>query len=328
MLRTRLCDLLDIDIPIVQAPIGSATTPALAAAVSEEGALGTLALTWTPRRSVADRVAETRALTDRPFAVNLVLAWPQHERMEACLEAGAPIVSTAWGDPAPYAAAIRSAGALHIHMVGSTDDAIVAVEAGVDVVVAQGWEAGGHVCGEIATTTLVPAVADAVDPSPVVAAGGVGEGRSLVAALALGAAGVWVGTRFLLAEEASVHDVYKQQLIRADEGDTTHSTVFNLGWDAPHRTLTNSTILEWDRAGRPKPGERPREGEVVASHGAEPLLRYSDALAVPGVSGDVEALPLYAGQSVRSAKRVMPAREIIREIVSEADHVLERLSLP
>jgi NAD(P)H-dependent flavin oxidoreductase YrpB (nitropropane dioxygenase family) len=225
-------------------------------------------------------------------------------------------------------AAIRSAGAFHIHMVGSTKDAIVAADAGVDVVVAQGWEAGGHISGLVATTTLVPAVVDAVDPTPVIAAGGVGEGRSLVAALALGAAGVWVGTRFLLAEEAFVHDLYRQQLIQAEEGDTTHSTLFNLGWDAPHRTLTNSTILEWERAGRPEPGERPGEGEVVATHGEESLLRYSDALAVPGVSGDVEALPLYAGQSVGSAKRLMPASEIIREIVSTADHVLERLSRP
>jgi len=148
---TPLCRRLDLTAPVVQAPVGSATTPELAAAVSNAGGLGMLALTWTPPGSVRESIRATRALTDRPFGVNLVLEWAQHERVQACAEESVAAVSTFWGDPRPYVDRIHAAGALHLHTVGSAEEARRAVQAGVDVIVAQGWEAGGRVWGEVAT---------------------------------------------------------------------------------------------------------------------------------------------------------------------------------
>jgi NAD(P)H-dependent flavin oxidoreductase YrpB (nitropropane dioxygenase family) len=326
MIQTPLCDLLGIKTAIVQAPIGSASTPALAAAVSNAGGLGTLALSWIPDGHVEDVVQEAASLTQRPFGVNLVLAWPQHDRLQRCLEAGVRVVSTSWGDPSPYVDDIHAAGALHVHMVGSARDAVAAVAAGADAIVAQGWEAGGHVIGEVTTMALVPAIVDAIDPVPVVAAGGIADGRGIMAALALGASGVWLGTRFLLAEEALVHDRYRQSLIESREDDTVHSRLFNIGWDAPHRTLKNSTTIRWEEAGRPETGHRPGEGEIIASRPGQDVVRYEDALPLPDLLGEVEALPMYAGQSVGLVDAIVPARDIIQTLHMEAEGVRDKLS--
>lgn len=184
---TPFCRPLGLTAPVVQAPVGSAATPELASAVSNAGGLGMLALSWTPPGSVREQIRATRALTDRPLGVNVVLEWDQHERVRACLEESVAVVSTFWGDPRPHVDAIHAGGALHAHTVGCAEEARRAVDAGVDVIVAQGWEAGGRVWGEVATLALVPAVVDAVAPVPVIAAGGVADGRGLAAVLALGA---------------------------------------------------------------------------------------------------------------------------------------------
>src|SRR5918912_2368390 len=214
-LTTPLCDLLGIDLPVVQAPIGSSSTPELAAAVSRAGGLGMLAQTWFDVPEVRDRLRRARSLTDRPVGVNLILDLPIRDKLDACLQEGTTVVSTFWGDPGPVRDVIRSAGALHLHSVGSVADAVVAAERGVDVLVAQGWEAGGHVHGTIGTMALVPAVVDAVAPLPVIAAGGIADGRGVVAALALGAQAAWLGTRFVTAHGARVHEAYRRRKRRA-----------------------------------------------------------------------------------------------------------------
>ena len=329
-LTTTLCERLGIAVPIVQAPVGSATTPELAAAVSNAGALGTLALSWRRPDQVRRVLDETRRLTARPFGVNLVLQWPQHERLAICLEARVPVISTFWGDPQPYAAAIEDAGAIHVHTAGSAREAAAAVAAGVNVIVAQGWEAGGHVRGQVATTALVPAIVDAVAPVPVIAAGGIVDGRGLLAALALGAEAAWMGTRFLLADEASVHDHYRGRIAAAAETDTLYSTVFDGGWpDAPHRTLRNSTTAAWEAAGRPAPPRRPGEGEPVAvAPDGRPLLRYGDDPPLRGTTGDVEALALYAGQGTGIISVRSPAAQIVEEVAAQALETLSRLATP
>jgi NAD(P)H-dependent flavin oxidoreductase YrpB (nitropropane dioxygenase family) len=325
-LQTPFCRGLGLTAPVVQAPIGSATTPELAAAVSNAGGLGMLALSWTPPGSVRERIRATRALTDRPFGVNVVLEWDQHERVRACAKESVAVVSTFWGDPRPYVDAVHAGGALHLHTVGCAEEALRAVDAGVDVIVAQGWEAGGRVWGEVATLALVPAVVDAVRPVPVLAAGGVGDGRGLAAVLALGAEAAWVGTRFLLAQEASVHDEWRRRIQDASETGTVYSTLFDRGWpNAPHRTLRNSTVRAWERAGRPAAPERPGEGEVVArAPDGSPLHRYGPEPAVGVARGDVEALALYAGQSAGIVKHVLPAAAIVHELISDAAWALGR----
>jgi len=299
-LHTPLCATLGIDLPIIQAPIGSVTTAALAAAVSNAGGLGMLAVTWRDLDAVRQIVRDTRRLTDRPFGVNLVLDWPPEERLRLCLDEGVPVVSFFWGDPTPYVPVVHDAGARAVHTVASAAEAERAAAAGVDVIVAQGWEAGGHVWGEVTTMALAPRVVDAVAPLPVVAAG-------------------------LLAEEAATHPVYQEQVVRADETDTVYSQLFDIGWPgAPHRALRNSTVRAWEAGGRPVSGARPGEGEVVATAAdGRPVHRYSDVAGQAGMVGEVEALALYAGQGAGLVTRRQPAGEIVREIADEAVRALQ-----
>jgi nitronate monooxygenase len=193
-LYTPLCRLLGIALPIIQAPIGNATCPALVAAVSNAGGLGMLSVTWRDVATIRQMIREIRQLTDRPFGINLVLHWPPEERLNACLEEGVPVVSFFWGDPSPYIPVVHAAGAMAMQTIGSAAEARRMRDAGIDILVAQGWEAGGHVWGQVATLPLVPRVVDAVAPAPVVAAGGIADGRGIAAALALGAAGAWHGS--------------------------------------------------------------------------------------------------------------------------------------
>jgi nitronate monooxygenase len=315
VVRTPLCGLLGIDQPIVQAPMSA--VPELAAAVSNAGALGMLALTWsTP---AGDPVRETAALTDRPFGGNLILASDQHRRLDEALEAGLRIVSLMWGDPAPYVEQVHEAGGLLLHTVGSAEEAQRAVQSGADVIVAQGWEAGGHVWSQVATLPLVPAVVDAVAPVPVIAAGGIGDGRGVAAVFALGAQAAWLGTRFLLAQEMPVHDMYRRRVMEAAETDARwYPDLYEVGWPhAPHRVLRNSTSEAWEAAGRPQPGSRPGEGDVIAQFASgEQILRYEPGAPMLGTTGDIEALSFFAGQSVALAREPQSAAEIVADLVS------------
>ncbi len=327
-LKTPLCNLLGIEVPILQAPVSEAAAPSLVMAVSNAGGLGMLGVSWFNTSQTRQVIRETRNGTDKPFAVNMVLEWDQEERFAVCLEEGVKIFSFFWGDPSPFVRRIHDIGGLVMQTIGSTEEAIKAIQAGVDVIVAQGWEAGGHVRGQVASLPLIPRVVDAVAPIPVVAAGGIGDGRGIAAALALGAAGVWIGTRFLCSVEADVHPIYKNNIIRASETDTAYGCLFDIGWqNAPHRVLRNSTVAMWEEAGCPGSGSRPGEGEVIA-HGADDVdvLRYSDYIPSPRTVGNVEALALYAGQSAGLVKQIKPAQEIIWDLLSETNEALTLLN--
>ena len=314
-MRTPVCELLGIEQPIVQAPMSA--VPELAAAVSNAGALGTLALTWsTP---AGDLVRETAALTDRPFAGNLLLSSDQHRRVDEALAAGLRIVSLMWGDPAGYVEQVHDADAILLHTVRSAEEARRAVASGVDVIVAQGLEAGGHVWGQIGTLPLVPAVVDAVAPVPVIAAGGIGDARGVAAVFALGAQAAWLGTRFLLAQEMPIHEHYRRRLMDAAETDAEwYPDLYAVGWpDAPHRVIRNSTAELWEAAGRPPLGSRPGEGEVIAHFAdGEAIVRYETAAPMLGTTGDIEALSMWAGQSVALVRQPQTAAEIVAELVS------------
>lgn len=327
-MRTQLCDLLGIESPVVLAPMGGAVTPELAAAVSNAGGLGMLPLTWATDEEVADRIAETTLLTRKPFGVNLGLAWDQRRRLANALAAGARIVSFFWGDPSALIPEAHASGATVITTVGSAAEAGQAVESGADVVVAQGWEAGGHVWSTVSTLALVPRVVDAVAPVPVIAAGGIADGRGLAAVIALGAGGAWIGSRFLTAAEAAVHPDYRQRLLAATETDTFYGTLFDVGWpDAPHRVLRNSTVEAWEQAGRPRAGDRPGEGDTpAAAPNGSPIKRYASSTPYEGVTGDTEPLSNWSGQGIGLATRVQPAADIVHEIVDDAERVLQEAS--
>jgi nitronate monooxygenase len=313
--HTPVCELLGIDHPIVEAPL--AADPRLPAAVSNAGGLGSLGLSWSD--DAGEVVRATAALTDRPIGGNFVLDADQHRRVDQALSAGLRIVSFIFGDPQSYVDSVHDAGGLVMHTVGGAEEARRAVGFGVDIIVAQGWEAGGHVWGGVATLPLVPAVVDAVAPVPVIAAGGIGDARGVAAVLALGAQAAWLGTRFLLADEMPIHDEYRRRLIAANETDAEwYPDLYDVGWpDAPHRALHNSTAEMWEAAGRPPLGRRPHDGEVIAHFASgDPILRYSPAPPMVGTTGEIEALSLWAGQSVALARQSQPAAEIVAELVS------------
>jgi nitronate monooxygenase len=313
--HTPVCALLGIEQPIVQAPMSA--VPELAAAVSNAGALGMLALTWSS--PAGDPIRDTAALTDRPFGGNLILTSDQHRRLDEALEAGLRIVSFMWGDPTGYVEQVHDADGFVLHTVGSAEEARRAVASGVDVIVAQGWEAGGHVWSQVATLPLVPAVVDAVTPVPVIAAGGIGDARGVAAVFALGAQAAWLGTRFLLAEEMPVHEEYRRRVMDAAETEAQwYPDLYDVGWpNAPHRVLHNSTAEAWEEAGRPPAGSRAGEGQVIAHFASgEAIVRYEPGAPMVGTTGDIEALSHFAGQSVALAKRPQPAAEIVAELVS------------
>ena len=291
--------------------------PPLAAAVSNAGALGMVTLTWSDDAGAV--VRETAALTTRPFGGSLVLAEDQHHRLGQALDAGLRIVSFMWGDPSGYIEPVHDAGGIVLHTVGSAEEARRSVASGVDVVVAQGWEAGGHVWSTVATLPLVPAVVDAVAPVPVIAAGGIADGRGVAAVLALGAQAAWLGTRFLLAEEMPIHEDYRRRLIAAAETDPQlYPNLYEVGWpDSPHRALRNSTATAWEAAGRPPLAHRPGQGDVIAHFASgESIVRYEPAPPMVGTTGDIEALSMWAGQGVALARAPQSAAEIVAELTS------------
>jgi nitronate monooxygenase len=194
-----------------------------------------LSITWTPPEEIAAIVDETRQQTERRFGVNLGLAWEQRDRLASALAASVRVVSFFWGDASEIIAEAPQADTVVFVTVGTAEEGRAPAAAGADVVVAQGWEAGGHVWGTVSTLALVPRVVDAVAPVPVVAAGGIADGRGLAAVLALGAVGAWAGTHFLAAREAAIHPDYRRRILAAGEADTFYGTLFDRGWsDAPH----------------------------------------------------------------------------------------------
>lgn len=316
--KTSLCRFLGIEVPVIGAPISP--SPEFVAAVSNAGGLGILQGTWLGVDDLRRTIAEIRSRTDRPFGVNFVLSLISHAQLDAALEEGVGIVSTFWADPAPVIERIHDAGAISFHTVGSSDEACRVVDLGVDVVVAQGVEAGGHVWGDIGTFVLTPAVVDAVPDAYVASAGGIADGRGLAAALALGAGAAWVGTRLLLAEECDIHTEYRERIISARETDTIVSSVFDGGWpDAPHRCLMNRTLEAWIAAGKPSPGQRPNEGELIAYDvSGHPIPLYDVGEPLQGMTGEVSSMALYAGQAVGLTKERRPVAEIIDRMVGEA----------
>lgn len=335
MLHTQFCDLLGIDVPIIAAPMGFITGPELAAAVSNAGGLGLISFSRNPPSMLREEIRRLRSLTNKPFGVNVLLSGPDlpfpiEAVVEVCLEERVPVLSTFWGDPAPFVARAHSAAVKVIHQVGSVADARQAVQAGVDAIVAQGVEAGGHIAGEVTTMALVPRVVDAVAPIPVVAAGGIADARGLVAALVLGAQAVLIGTRLIATREAYAHPVYKQKVVAATEEQTVRTTLFGYGWpNAPHRTLRTPFVERWlaeEARGSEQRPDEPRIGETKMGGQTVTLLRFMGVPPTPDASGELESMNFLAGQSVGLVKENKPAAEVVRELVEGARQILSQLT--
>ena len=327
IVEKSLCEKLDATIPIISAPLGGATGPAMTAAVSEAGGFGTIPLWSGGAQLVHNGVQGVRALTDRNFAVNLNMEFCGDEELQACLDQEVFAVSLFWGVKPDYIEKAKQGGLFVFSSVGSAREAKIAADSGADVIVAQGWEAGGHVWGQVTTMALVPAVVDAVDV-PVVAAGGISDGRAMAAALMLGASGVWVGTRFLASHEATIHPEYRQLIFEANE-DQTHwaKELYNGFWpNAPHRALLNETSKAWETAGEPDPGRRPGENEPVGHQAnGDPVMRYEAHTPGTGTTGNIAAMSLWSGQGVSQVRKPQSAAEIVEEIHREAKQTIQAI---
>lgn len=325
IVEKSLCEKLGATIPIISAPLGGATGPAMTAAVSEAGGFGTIPLWSGGAELVHNGVQGVRALTDRNFAVNLNMNFCGDEELQACLDQEVFAVSLFWGVKPDYIEKAKHGGLFVFATVGNAHEAKMAEDAGADVVVAQGWEAGGHVWGQVTTMALVPAVVDAVDV-PVVAAGGISDGRAMAAALMLGASGVWVGTRFLASNEATIHPEYRRLIFEASE-DETHwaKELYDGFWpNAPHRALLNKTSRAWQTAGELDPGRRPGENEPVGHQAnGDPVMRYEAHTPRPDTTGDIEAMSLWSGQGVSQVRKPQSAAEIVEEIYHEARQTIQ-----
>jgi NAD(P)H-dependent flavin oxidoreductase YrpB (nitropropane dioxygenase family) len=335
-LRTPLCDLLGIEYPILSAGMGAGARAELVAAVSGAGGFGVLGASGMPPDVLHREVARTRGLTDRPFGINIIVADDPYvdleedrrsflEQIGAAADAGATAVVLFWGDPSPFVDHAHTCGLKVLVQVGSAEEAHSAAAAGVDAVIAQGVEAGGHVRGTTSVWVLVPAVVEAVRPVPVLASGGIGDGHGVARALALGAQGVSLGTRFVASDEANVHPEYKRRIVASTAEDTIYTEdLYDVWWpNAPHRTLRNRTFAEWDAAGRPPSGTRPGEGTIAGTRRtpAGDLVewpRYATGMITPDFVGDLDLLPMWAGESCSFVDDVRPAAEIVRELASTA----------
>ncbi len=329
-MRTTFCDLLGIDLPIAQAAIGGAAVPALASAVSNAGGLGCVNMTGFKDESARQRIRHTQELTSKPFCTNFILSYEGQfeEALEISLTEKVPVINMFWGDPAPYVDRVHSAGSLLLIQVGSVEEASHAAECGVDIIVAQGWGAGGHVRGQVDTLALVGNILDEVKGVPVLGSGGICDGRGLAAILAMGAAGAYIGTRFLASEEASVATEYSKQILKAKQPDTVYTTLFDYGWPgAPHRVLRNSTYRSWVEAGRPPKNQRPGKNDILATDtDGYQLRRYESCTATADLEGNIEALALWAGQGVGLVNQVQSAAEIVKEITGDAREIIQKLA--
>ena len=323
LLRTPLCDLLGIRYPICQAGMGWVARSELAAAVSEAGGLGVIAAAHGSPADLRAEIRRVRDRTDRPFGVDILFATTRGSGdevdrftddvkgwIDVTLDERVPIVIAGLGNPGPVTAQAHAIGSKVMALCGNVKQARDHAASGVDVVIAQGHEAGGHT-GRIGGLVLVPAVVDAVAPRPVLAAGGIADGRGLVAALALGAAGIWIGTRFIATPEAFGHANYKNRIVAIDEEGTV---ITRAASGKPCRVIRNSFTWEWEKRQdeiQPFPVQFERVGKPLAVRARE--------------QGDIEHGSAACGQSAGLIREIMPVRDVIARLVDEAEAVLAHL---
>jgi NAD(P)H-dependent flavin oxidoreductase YrpB (nitropropane dioxygenase family) len=310
--------------------MGPAAGSELAAAVSNAGGCGVLGGGGAPAPYLRQEIQRLRTLTDKPFGVNLLLPHLQEGQIEACLDEKTLILVLFWGDPTPYVNEAHRRGTKVFIQVGSVEEAQAAAAAGVDAIIAQGVEAGGHVKSTTSLSTIVPAVVEAVAPVPVIAAGGIANGRGVVAALSLGAQAVSMGTRFLCSEEGRATRDYKARIVQSKAEDTVYTGLFDLGWpEAAHRVLRNKAFQEWEAAGRPASGQRPGEGIIVGTFSLAGTSietpKYSAWGPLTDFVGDMEQVALYAGESCTFVNDIKPATQIVQDVAREAEEVLEQM---
>ena len=325
----RFTKVYNVTHPFVGAGMAfAASVPDLAIAVAQAGGVGSIAAGPLPAEVIGHLIREVRSKTAQPINVNFITFLTSPEQIQVCIEEQVPIVSFHWGHPSKeMIEQLHRAGIKVWEQVGSVADAQKAVADGIDLIIAQGIEAGGHNYGTLPTFTLVPEIVNAVAPVPVLAAGGITTGRQVAAALCLGADGVWVGTRLLASPEAFIHPVYKEKLVAAAGTDTCLSSLF--GPDMPKfnpmRVLHNNITRQYEgkeneiaytEENMPIIGKANMFGQEI------PLKRFTSFVPMPVTKGNLEEMPLLAGQGVGLVKEIKPAAAIVEEMMTEAYQTL------
>lgn len=290
----------------------------LASAVSNAGGLGSLALTWTPKETAVQLVRNLQTRTQKPFFVNYVLAFPVLS-LDEILESGVRVVTFAWGNPKHLVRKCHEANALVGVQVGTNDGARSARDSGVDFIICQGVEAGGHVQSTTPLLSLLDEVIHSCPDVPVVAAGGLADGADIAKALNIGADAVMLGTRFVATVESRAHPLYKQALVDSNSENTVMTVCFNEGWgNTLHRVIRNSTLSNWESAGCPPAGSRPGESEIIASNNSgRNIMRYEEMPPANDMVGDILACVLYAGTGCGKIQNIPSVTELLPNIWSE-----------
>ncbi|HLV82501.1 MAG TPA: nitronate monooxygenase [Devosia sp.] len=315
------CDLLGNAVPIVLAGMGGVARSELVAAVTDGGGFGFLGMVREPAELIEQEVERLRQLGHRRFGVNIIPAATNPMLLEhqvaACIRLAVPVVGTFWDLDQRVTRRLRDAGILVVHQVGSVDEAIEAARAGVEIVIAQGREAGGHVRGVRPLRDLLPDVVSAVKV-PVLAAGGLATGGDLVTAMALGAAGIVCGTALMATEEAFAHAYHKQRLLAAETDDTVLTSSFHINWpaSAPVRVL-KSAVTSGARGDAYAPDKT-----VIGADAGRPIYLFSTDSPLRSTTGDIEAMALYAGTGVGHIAEICGAGDWLRNIVAEAENLL------
>jgi nitronate monooxygenase/enoyl-[acyl-carrier protein] reductase II len=320
MLKTSLCEVLGIDVPIILAAMGTASSAAFAAAVCNQGGLGSIGSLSRPADAVKRDIDVVRQLTNRNFAVNHIPPMLNADAFRCTLDARPAVISFALGDPGDLVEQAHEVGSKVMVQVTTVAQAIEAARRGADVIIAQGGEAGGY-GGSVSTITLLPQVVDAVSPVPVVAAGGIFDGRGIAAALMLGAVGVNLGTRFLASEEAPITNEWKQAIVTAQSEDAVKIDVFNdirplpgtAGYGTVVRSLRTPFIDEWSA----KREEARQERE-----------RLSAEIAARIKAGRGHEAVLVAGQTAGGIKEILPVAAIMRRLIAETEKALSAAPKP
>jgi NAD(P)H-dependent flavin oxidoreductase YrpB (nitropropane dioxygenase family) len=316
MIHTRICDLLGVRHPIVLGGMGTATTAPLVAAVSNAGGFGTLGTSAFDATTLDREIASIRERTDKPYGINHLLFQIQEDMFAVTLRARPTVAAFAWArkdqNLRDYFQRARDAGCKVMYMAGEVPEAVRAAEAGADVIVAQGTEAGGHVVW-MASLPLVPMIVKAVTPLPVLSAGGIADGRGLAAALALGADGVLLGTRFMATPEAPIHPNFKQAIVKSDGHDTVLTEIPDLAsqrvWPgAMSRAQRNQFIDRW--SGR----------EWALRQNAREVGKQ---VAAARAAGDVDNATLSFGQDAGLIDSIKSVREVVQDLVAEAEEIVK-----
>ncbi|PCH49340.1 MAG: 2-nitropropane dioxygenase [Cellvibrionales bacterium] len=319
----KIHEKLNVQVPIWSAGMGLGVSgAALSAAVSNAGGLGVLGLGGMGPVPMGEVIRDIRGRTSKAFGVNIIMPMMQDGQIETCFDEKVPLIVLFWGDPSPYIKDAHKRGILVVSQCGDTEEATRAAEAGVDGVIVQGIEAGGHVK---ATRPLVDVVRETVKELgslPVIASGGIATGADISRALKLGASAVSMGTRFVATTEAMVLDDYKARVVAAKSEDTVFTKLFDVGWpDAAHRVIRNRVYDDWEAAGSPPSGERPNENVVIGTlrEGEEAVDLPSYTVTPPLLQfhADLEQAALYCGHSCDRIDDILPAGELMQQLIRE-----------